>query len=143
MRPTNNPDFITSSNNGVVTFRPGENGRFSDMCLTVNSDPKTPRVWVFCTAGTHTNKDGDEITDHQRRGISVGTNDDWREYKKMLKSMGISVQHDGGFVPFSNGPGVWGTSRGGKPMADYARRELRMARFDLPTKVQLEAIIAS
>lgn len=137
MRP--NFDLEYDQNNGVLAIRPSRNGRLKSLIKSTTDG--SDRVWVFKDVGTWRDEHGDERIDHRARGVVNGTYEEGQTFLAMCTLLGLVVESGGFFVPFSNGQRRHGTFGDGKPFADYYESELKLMRWDLPTREQLKKLL--
>lgn len=147
-----NCDLEYYQNNGVIAVRPSETGCL--VSLVKKTRDGQQRVWVFCIDSMWIDEDGDERLNHHRKGVSNGTYREGGAFLEMCRELGLSVESHGFFVPFSNGEsrraltGQVGSkyerslTTDGKSLSDYDEGELKLARWDLPTREEL-AILAA
>lgn len=135
-------DLLYCINNGTLAIQPTSTGRLAALVRTVHGT-NYERVWVFGDADPWTHPEtGFEFVDHHRRGVMVGTWKQGQEFLAVCKELGLVVSSGGLFVPFSNGQYRFGKFGDGAEMSDYAEDELRLARWDLPTRDELVALLA-
>lgn len=129
-------------NNGVLSIRPSRLGHLASLCLTTKRGVE--RAWTFGDVRTYKDADGDERIFHNLRGALNGTVQEGRDFMEMCKDLGLIVQAGSFGVPFSNGPDVYGHLSNGHgvtvKMDDYSPEELKMMRWDLPTRTQIAAL---
>lgn len=133
------PDVVYDQNNGVIAVKPTATGRLAK--LVRRTADGSERVWVFADLDTWTDVYGNERIDHRRRGVTNGTHYDGRLFLDICGELGLKVQSQGFFVPFSNSQRRHGQFRDGAPTADYTEEELRLTRWDLPSRADLELIV--
>ena len=78
--------------------------------------------------------------------MTVGTYEEGRKFLDMCAELGLTVQSVGRFVPFSNGKNGTGSFadavfKNGRFNPDYLEDELKLMRWDLPTREELERMI--
>lgn len=137
-----NPDIQYFQNNGVLAVRPGKTGRLSHLVRQTRKGDE--RVWVFADSCLYKDDDGDEHIDHRERGVVCGTYNEGQQFLAMCRELGFTVQSVGFFVPFSNGQRRHAPDpRGGPDMCDWPEDELKLMRWDLPSRTDLELAIAA
>ena len=139
---SNNFDLEYCQNNCTIAIRPSRTGRLKGLVRTTADD--TDRVWVFKSVESYTDDDGDERIDHGTLGLVSGYFSDGGKFLHMCRELGLVVQSSGFFVPFSNGKHRYGTVGHGDeagPTSEYYESELKMARWDLPTRDQLVLVL--
>lgn len=144
-------DIEYDQNNGVIAIQPTKNGKLSRLVKETNGvmASKSPeeRCWVFADSYVYTDEAGEERIDHRRRGVVCGTYADGQAFLKMCSEIGLNVRSGGLFVPFSNGQRrnahvLRPTPYTHEYMSDYPEEELRLMRWDLPSREDLMKIIA-
>lgn len=138
-----NPDLVVCKHNFTVGVKPTGSGRLTALVkLTAH---RAERVWVFKDTTVHLTR-GDEVIDHKVRGLVVGNINDYERFFSMCKSFGLTIQSQGFRVPLANGMIAVGSSDARfsyKDIQDFSREEIVRCRWDLPTREDLENILAS
>ncbi|MFH0831192.1 MAG: hypothetical protein V1895_03995 [Parcubacteria group bacterium] len=135
-----NPDLICGSNNGVLAIAPTKSGRLARLVKKTKAGRE--RVWTFSKPHVWEDEDGDERIDHKDRGALTGNSADGQAFLMLCYDLGIRANYSGLYVPFSNGMRRYGRfEEDDKPTNDYTESELKLARWDLPTRQQLEDIL--
>jgi len=131
----------TCQNNGVLAIRAAKSGCLAELSLELAKPSEYPNndqlVWVFCDHCLPSEHCSEEQSKQSRRAF-CGTYDEGQAFLAMCKELGLGVSaRPGFFVPFSNG--MRGHS---EDTIDWANYELKHARLDLPTREQVEGLIA-
>ncbi len=138
------PEVEYDQNNGTLAVRPAATGRLKSLIKQASGG--YDRTWVFKDVPVYRDNDGDERICHHLRGVVVGTYDEGMKFLAMCKEIGLIVTNAGMFVPFSNGERREGSSLRPKyeyNMTDFQECELKVMRWDLPTRAQLLEILKS
>jgi hypothetical protein len=140
-------DIEYNQNNSTLVVRPSRNGRLKSLVKTTARGVE--RVWVFKPVEPYVDRDGDERICFQDLGIVKGSLADGRDFLDGCRALGLVVQNNINFVPFSNGHGRYGKIGGADPgdapvpISDYTEGELKMARWDaLPSREQIIQFVA-
>lgn len=140
------PDVEYNQNNATLVVRPSRTGRLKGLAKTTVAGVE--RVWVFMDALIATDEDGDELIDHHARGVVVGSLEQGRDFLDVCRELGLVVQNSISYVPFSNGECCYGEvygvpfprgvmTRESRNVSEFFKHELKMMRWDLPTRGQL------
>jgi len=134
-------DLRYDLNNDTLAIRPSVAGRLSGLVkMTVAGDE---RVWTFADDHVWKDANGDERLEHHRKGVVCGTYKQGKAFMAMCEELGLTLDY-GLFVPFSNGQRAHGRltwPEPDEPTSDYLAAELKLMRWDLPTREELEAVL--
>ena len=143
----NSPAFDVGyyQNNGTLAIFLGRNGTLAKISR-VTKKGEEDCLFIFQDLESYTDEDGYEVIDHVTRGVLVGSFQDGKDFLDMCRELGLIVKSRSVFVPFSNGRHVSGQIGCGgevRHTADYFQSELRLMRWDLPSRARLLVAMSS